>query len=683
MKTIYITLVATLFSVVAISQSKIERRYKNYEFAYVINKLSKATLKNNNERLLLANSYYNINDLSNALNHYERIDNKNTETLFRYSHCLKASGDYKKGNKILRQYYKFDSTNEKYSQYFEDIITLNRLGNRYSVDKLSKINTNHSEYFNDVKYGELYYTSNAKRNTFYEEKYKWDNSNFLNIYKFNLKDSTNVKLNALNTNVHEGDICFNKSGNTVYFTSNEFIDKRENSKKIISLKIFRANLGNGKFTNVTPLSFNSIDYSCKNPFIKGDTLYFSSNRKGGYGKYDIYKTCINNFDKVINLGPKVNTEEDEDFPFFNEDNDFYFSSNGYVGYGQKDIYVRKYDSVYNEYSRPYNIGLPLNSKADDFGFYIKNKKGFYSSNIEGDDNIYSIIETKGLELDKIIQTLNLNLLDSETKNPISDVSVKVINLKTKDTLIYKTDKLGLVSAEVYGKTNYQLIINHPDYKNVNDSFQTNNIKYEKNNLEYLLDKKPCFKTFDGYVINEKTKESLPNAQIKIINSNKELVISSTSNSSGYYTFKLPCNNVYELEVNIPTDKEPFFVKYIETIDVGKYESVTESKNILLKELDKIDNDLVVKDDVLQIESEPIYFDYNKYKIKSKSHNALVKVSDKMKSNPSWILFVNSHTDNRGSENYNMKLSIKRALETKKYLIKLGVPSERIFHKGYG
>src|SRR5690606_420506 len=106
-----------------------------------------------------------------------------------------------------------------------------------------------------------------------------------------------------------------------------------------------------------------------------------------------------------NLGPEINTEGRETFPFVNSNNELYFSSDGRIGMGGLDVYgVKIIDE--NTFSEIHNLGEPINSTSDDFAYYIdfSSKKGFFSSNREGGlgkDDIYSFVETRMLPLECI------------------------------------------------------------------------------------------------------------------------------------------------------------------------------------------------------------------------------------------------------------------------------------------
>ena len=145
--------------------------------------------------------------------------------------------------------------------------------------------------------------------------------------------------------------------------------------------------------------FSTEDYVIGHPNLSNDanTLFFASNKPGGYGGADLYMTqkdTSGEWSEPVNLGPKINTRFDETFPFLKGDSVLYFSSSGHIGMGGDDIFYSKVDENWN-FSKPVNMGYPINSTADDFAVIFTNPTdGFFCSNREikeavGSDDIYS------------------------------------------------------------------------------------------------------------------------------------------------------------------------------------------------------------------------------------------------------------------------------------------------------
>jgi outer membrane protein OmpA-like peptidoglycan-associated protein len=272
-------------------------------------------------------------------------------------------------------------------------------------------------------------------------------------YKVNDVDGevVNDKGEPLFHQFYTGGLFFTSDGKEVYFTRNEsdekFIKKKHFTKHGISvdgvntLGIYKATVDHNKWTNITHLNFNSIDHSCMHPSLSsdGNKLYFSSNRKGGFGGYDLYYVQKQNGDwgEPINLGKYINSLDDEMFPYIVDDTTLYFSSDGHIGYGGSDIYYsNKRDGMWQV---PVNAGKPINSSKDDFAFIFAedHQHGYFGSDrnsAPGKDDIYSfqikpdLIIGRGVVLDKL------------TLKPIANAHVKI---HTPDSIIeVLADELG-------------------------------------------------------------------------------------------------------------------------------------------------------------------------------------------------------------------------------------------------
>lgn len=170
----------------------------------------------------------------------------------------------------------------------------------------------------------------------------------------------------------------------------------------------------------------------------GSTLYFVSNRPGGLGGYDIWKTSLNaagEWSKPLNLGPEINTPFDEMTPFIHPDGKtLYFSSNGWPGLGNMDIYYSRAQDN-GTWGKPVNIGYPINTFSEETGLMVTpdGSKGMFSSVLKdgfGDMDIYSFdlpVAAKPLPITYVKGIVR----DKDTKDFL-EAKVQVVNLKTKE-----------------------------------------------------------------------------------------------------------------------------------------------------------------------------------------------------------------------------------------------------------
>ena len=216
----------------------------------------------------------------------------------------------------------------------------------------------------------------------------------------------------LTTKFYDGPLSFSTDANAIFFTRSNV--KRNNPIRakdgLVKLKIYSAQLKGDVWANISELPFNNTEFDCAHPSVSPDgrRLYFSSNRPGGFGGMDLYvSTFINNkWSDPVNLGPKVNTDKNDVFPFIHTDGKVFFTSNGRKdGIGGLDIYfTMKTDTGW---LTPQLLPEPINSRSDDFGIIVeKDKKtGYFSSNRAkglGDDDIFSFEAPQGIDANFVI-----------------------------------------------------------------------------------------------------------------------------------------------------------------------------------------------------------------------------------------------------------------------------------------
>ncbi|MNK03473.1 putative lipoprotein YiaD precursor [compost metagenome] len=229
----------------------------------------------------------------------------------------------------------------------------------------------------------------------------------------------------------------------------------------------------------------------------GSTLYFLSNRAGGFGGYDIWKSVMNDegyWTKPTNLGPNVNTPYDEATPFIHPDGKtLYFSSDGWPGLGQKDIFYSKLQND-GTFAKAVNLGYPINTFNDEFGFIVSadGREGLFSSDLDGgfgDVDIYRFKLPEALKPEPVTYVKGI-VKDAETKETLA-ASVLVINLKT-DIAAYNeiTDKAtGDFMAVMPANQSYSFNIFSDGYLLYSKHFDIKPADANKPfELEILLDK---------------------------------------------------------------------------------------------------------------------------------------------------------------------------------------------------
>ena len=218
-----------------------------------------------------------------------------------------------------------------------------------------------------------------------------------------------------------GVCCFSPDGKTMYFTYSCPINGQDLGAKIYTSTRASGEWGEGQELKLYADSSITVGHPTLNAY--GDTLYFVSDAPGGYGGKDIYMAILDGSDwtDIQNLGPQINTADDELYPHFRADGRLYFASKGHPGYGGLDLfYAVRRDSVWDLF----NMGAPFNSANDDFGitFAGVTEQGFFSSNRgqkRGYDQIYSFYLP---EMEFIVEG---TIMDNNSE-PLGDAHIRLV-----------------------------------------------------------------------------------------------------------------------------------------------------------------------------------------------------------------------------------------------------------------
>jgi len=171
----------------------------------------------------------------------------------------------------------------------------------------------------------------------------------------------------------------------------------------------------------------------------GKTLYFSTDRPGGYGGRDIYRAIMkpdSTFGNVENMGPKINTPFNEDSPFiYSNGSSLYFASESHGSMGGYDIFYIKYDSVKGQWQDPVNMGYPINTTDDDRYYYISKDGdwGYFSSARASGENLHDIYRIQPGTFERL-NALILLVGTVYVDEVESSALVKILDDKTGDVL---------------------------------------------------------------------------------------------------------------------------------------------------------------------------------------------------------------------------------------------------------
>ncbi|MEF3078564.1 OmpA family protein [Winogradskyella poriferorum] len=455
----YISLVcAGMFALSAFAQNgkikSVEDDYK--DFAYV--KTSEVLLEVANKGYKsaelfqkLANSYYFRNDMENAAKWYGELFTMNDvidpEYYFRYAMALKGIEDYKESDKWMKKF------NELKPDDMRGRAFLSKVDYKSNIEELSRddiephnleINTELSD-FGTTEYENGIVFASARGGG---RKYRWNEEPYLDLYSAEKTESGFGGAKAIegkvNTKYHESSAVFSPNGKYMFFTRNNFyrLKYKEDETGVNRLQLYRATLSeDGTWDEIHKVHFNSEDYSVAHPTLNltGTRLYFASDMPGTFGQSDIFVVDVNDdgtLGKPENLGPSINTEGQESFPFMDTSGNLFFSSTGFPGLGGLDVFKseeldQKVEGGSNRNFPIENVGKPVNSSADDFGYYenLVTKRVYFSSNREGgkgSDDIYTF------EVPECEQLVFGTVQDSKTDELIPDATVILFDGEGKE-----------------------------------------------------------------------------------------------------------------------------------------------------------------------------------------------------------------------------------------------------------
>ena len=602
----------------------------------------------------LGNSYYYIGDYKEALKWYDKLyaltkDKMKRECVMKYSQSFKAMGYNKKAGEFYDIYLELLKKSKNlnkynYIDYYKETVNLKK--GRY-LESETDVNSEFSEYGAFYKDSTFYFTSNRPGFKMNEKIDAWSDKPFFKMYSvsydFENKSFGKSKLVEVgsDTNFHESSLVITKDGNTMYFTRSE--DGNE-LNSLGDLKIYRSIKENDIWSNTEILSFNREGYSSAHPVLSSDekTMYFASNMPGSLGDSDIFSVSIKDgvFNEPINMGNKINTEGRESFPFLTKEDELYFSSDGHIGLGGYDVY---YVDLNDFDMQIFNIGEPINSANDDFSFYVNEKGlGFFTNNKEGDDNIYMFKEKEPMK-EFLKANIDIYVKDYETRVLVDSTSVTI---STMHGVLVET------SDRIKGGEKYTSFLR----------------KYKK----YLIKvERKGFVTVDSLVTLDEKKDSNIYIMMKKNKSDFKL------NMIGLSKMKVKVEEVLIRKSNdLSLSPEKEIVKPIAVVTDSLAVHSTEIK--ISPEVKPV----VIVEKKVNYEFDNIYFNFNSYYIKNKYGKELDDISALLIKGDKKIEII-AYTDERGTSDYNMKLSVKRAKEVVELLISRGISEDNIIYKGKG
>lgn len=686
------------------AQSSTQRRADKYydRLAYaqalpLYEKLQKSSSADVKTMKRLGDCYRNLGQWGKAEDIYGRLANgsgPDAETLYNYAQALRMNGKYPESLQWMEKFHAAQSADSRGAQYVEKKDFIDKITNQPSYFSLQLVGNNS----NEADFGACFYKksvvfASGRHQSFGPSHYhSWNNDPFLDLFVADRSasgqlDNTKLFSRKTNTRYHEGPACFTPDGNTMYFTRNNYFNRKygKDKKGVNNLKIFRAKNVSGSWVEEN-LSINSDEFSVGHPALSpdGKYLYFASDMPGSVGETDIFRVSLGADGKLgtpENLGKEINTEGKEMFPFVDGNGNLFFASNGQLSLGGLDNFYAP--PAAGSFGKVQNLGYPVNSQWDDFALILDTAgKGYLSSNRQGgkgDDDLYSIQLIRPLKVTYIVKGM---AKEKTTKDVLANTYVTLKDAQGNPLQTVTTGADGSYQFEVELGKDYTILGTQEKYFDGTTPFNTSELG-EKTEMErdVTLEKDPGLSLYT--LITEKaTKKPLQGVKLLIIdNITGKEVTNMLTPTSGDFRKPLSDKKVGErISYQIKLEKQGYLAK---TVTFNS--SITKAGEIKVHEsmdlsMDKID---VGTDIGKIIDIKPIYFDLGKFKIRPDAATELDKIVKVMQDNPNMVIELGSHTDCRSSAASNMTLSSKRAKASADYIISKGIDKSRIYGKGYG
>ena len=810
-----------LTSTLSAQNNKVERAQrfmKELNYVGAIELLNQVLAKGDNAaaKINLAECYRKVNDPQNAEFLYGQVVRLPEaqpihflyygEMLQRNGKCDLAREWYQKFSEAVPEDVRGQYQN-KACDYEQELKTK---GEGVYIVKRTNINSNLDDFGATFYKDGIVFASERDKGSMVKRNHCWTGQPFLDLYFVPIKNCGADVVTGrpekfaddINSKYHDAVVTFTKDQSSIFFTRNNYSKGKlgTDDQGIVRLKIYTAKQKGGSWGSEESLPFNSDEYSCAHPSlsIDGKKLYFASDMPGGFGGMDLYVSELENgrWGPPMNLGPSINTEGNEIFPFIHKSGRLYFSSDGQLGLGGLDIYYVD-DRTGGQWTAPENVGAPINSSDDDFGVTLNDEGscGFFSSDRKGGsgrDDIYSFTKTAA--------PIKIFVFDAETKQPIENA---VVTSDSCGKRVLKTGKDGRAMVDVKFNSCCTFAADFAGYEKntkrgcVKDAASTENVI-----VEIPLSKIRKF-AVEGFVFDQSNGLPLGEAKVMLIACDSTKNQTFTTDASGKFNFKLDAGCCYKLR----GEKDKYFAvttpdtvctkdlkeskTYSVTLNLQPSSNVpsvptgnitsTDPKNgsntergtsgintkplpgvvyldsstglynkdgkpftgtdggvtykkgkiVVGKNKDgKMAGSNKPKKDVVYFDAPSglylqnglpftgknnginyknglpsdgqvftpsttnygdssvayllhIYYDFDQAFIREESTPELNKLLKKMQDNPTFIVEIASHTDARGSNSYNNRLSQRRAESVVRWLIEKGVDRDRLVARGYG
>lgn len=472
-----------------------------------------------------------------------RYEYPDSTTHFMLAQALHADGKYAAALRSYDKYLEFcpdDSLAINCAEGCRTAQEIRARGSRYVVKQAKLFNSRRADFcpmYLGADCDQIYYTSTTEKATG-DKKSEITGMKNADVFfsKKNEKgewERPEPVEGELNTEFDEGIVAFSPDAQTMYLTK-----ARRELNAPTSVEIYTSTRSDAKWSapvkfEITADTLSTFGHPAVSP--DGEYLYFVSDMPGGYGGKDIWRISLKERQgSLVNLGPDINTEGNDDFPYVRSDGSLYFSSDGHPGMGGLDIFrATAVGDPADLRWKVENMGFPINSAGDDFGItFGKGEDGFFSSNrgdARGYDHIYSF------EYDPVRITIEGLVMDKD-EEPVKNAIIRIVgNDGSNQKEVARDD--GSFSFALQRGVKYVMLAGAKGYLNQKQEFASDSTMEDANYwVEFILPSisKPSvveniFYDYDKADLRPESKTAL-NELIAVLHDNPNVTIEMASHT---------------------------------------------------------------------------------------------------------------------------------------------------------
>lgn len=472
-----------------------------------------------------------------------RYEYPDSTTHFMLAQALHADGKYAAALRSYDKYLEFcpdDSLAINCAEGCRTAQEIRARGSRYVVKQAKLFNSRRADFcpmYLGADCDQIYYTSTTEKAT---GNKKSEITGMKNADVFFSKKNEKGEWERpepvegeLNTEFDEGIVAFSPDAQTMYLTK-----ARRELNAPTSVEIYTSTRSDAKWSapvkfEITADTLSTFGHPAVSP--DGEYLYFVSDMPGGYGGKDIWRISLKERQgSLVNLGPDINTEGNDDFPYVRSDGSLYFSSDGHPGMGGLDIFrATAVGDPADLRWKVENMGFPINSAGDDFGItFGKGEDGFFSSNrgdARGYDHIYSF------EYDPVRIAIEGLVMDKD-EEPVKNAIIRIVgNDGSNQKEVARDD--GSFSFALQRGVKYVMLAGAKGYLNQKQEFSSDSTMEDANYwVEFILPSisKPSvveniFYDYDKADLRPESKTAL-NELIAVLHDNPNVTIEMASHT---------------------------------------------------------------------------------------------------------------------------------------------------------